>query len=265
MFDLAALLPSAATKHPGSLFILDAPMEIAPRYGGSLSYRQMNEVVEATAVYLASQGVNKKDIVAVYKRQNPDILPLACAIARVGAIPAMISPELGSKEAAELVARLAPKFLITSEGMSVEHPRTVLAGEIAEGTSDRAASRSRLPSAPKPKAEEVYLITHTSGTTDLPKLVPQARRGTQMPITVQSAFAKALGIRETFALAMSFVHGRTFAAFATALRLGINVVLVSDPEADNALPLLAEQRPGLLETHPNMAMSWYYSRASVLS
>lgn len=256
MFDLATLISSAARKHPDARFVLDTPLELDPHRGRGLSYTQMADVVDQTARYLHRRGVKAGDVVAVYKRQNPDILPLACAIARLGAVPAMLSSELGAEEASALLAKLGPNHLVSSEGIPVEHPSTILAGEIAERSLQGDVGVTALPPVPTPVAEDVYLITHTSGTTGLPKLVPQARRGTQMPITVQSVFARALGYREPFALAMSFVHGRTFAAFAAAIQLGISVLLVSDPSADKALPLLAEERPGGVETHPNMAMAW---------
>ena len=259
MFDLSCLVSAAARKHPGSLFILDRPMDLAPHLGVEITYQTMHEAVERLAAALVARGVRTGQVVAIYKGQNPDLLPLACAVARAGAIPAMLAPALGEPEAAGLITRLAPQHVVISARRLAD-----VAGFLAIRAEDLAADIESAwgspftpaPPTQAPAAEDTYLITHTSGTTGLPKLVPQARRGTQMPIRIQTVIARLMRFNEPAAMAVSFVHARTFAAFAAALRLGLKLVMISDPAADNALELIRIHQPGALETHPNMAMTW---------
>ncbi|WP_051274714.1 class I adenylate-forming enzyme family protein [Cellulomonas sp. URHD0024] len=257
MFDLSTLMSGAAKRHPDAQFALDAALDVAPHLGTRLTYATMARVVEHVAAVLHARGVRAGDVVVVHKRANPDILPIACAIGRLGAVPAMLAPKLGRHESDVLIERLGARFLVTSADWYPESPDTIVADEVGADVSAAWASGvPSVPAAPAPGPEDIYLITHTSGTTSVPKLVPQARRGTQMPITVQAAFAAALRYDEPVAMAMSFVHGRTVAAFATALKLGLTTLLISDPTPGNALPLLKEFQPGAIETHPNMAMAW---------
>jgi acyl-coenzyme A synthetase/AMP-(fatty) acid ligase len=259
MFDLSRLMPVAAKKYPKSLFVLDRPMDVAPHLGAEVSYQTMNEAVERLAGGLVARGVRPGEVVAIYKEQNPDLLPLACAVARAGAIPAMLAPALAGPEAEGLIAKLAPQHVVVSgERLSTVTPLSVIRAEdfAAAMKSEWGSAFTPAPSPVAPSAEDTYLITHSSGTTGLPKLVPQARRGTQMPIRIQTVIARLLRFNDPFAMAISFVHARTFAAFATAVALGLKVVMISDPSADNALTLIRRHQPGAVETHPNMAMTW---------
>jgi acyl-coenzyme A synthetase/AMP-(fatty) acid ligase len=259
MFDLSCLMADAARKYPKSVFILDRPMNVAPHLGAEVSYETMNEVVERLAAALVAHGVGTGDVVAIYKEQNPDLLPLACAVARAGAIPAMLAPALAEREAEALVTRLAPRHVVVSaQRLSDADSLALIRSEdLATAIESEWGSSYRPAPPPKaPSAEDTYLITHTSGTTGLPKLVPQARRGTQMPIRIQTVIARLLRFNAPVAMAISFVHARTFAAFATAVALGLKVLLISDPAADDVLALIREHQPGAVETHPNMAMTW---------
>jgi acyl-coenzyme A synthetase/AMP-(fatty) acid ligase len=77
-----------------------------------------------------------------------------------------------------------------------------------------------------------------------------------MPIRIQTVIARFMRFNSPVAMAISFVHARTFAAFATAVALGLKVLLISDPSADDVLTLIRLHQPGAVETHPNMAMTW---------
>ncbi len=259
MFDMSRLIPAAARKYPKSLFILDRPLDVAPHLGTQVSYQAMNEVVERLAAALVARGVRPGDVCAIYKEQNPDLLFLACAIARASAIPAMLAPALTEPDAAGLIARLAPQQVVVSgpPRPAADAGTVIRAEELAADLQSGWGSPFTPAPAPRaPAAQDTYLITHTSGTTGLPKLVPQARRGTQMPITIQTVIARFMRFDEPFAMAMSFVHARTVAAFATAVALGLKTLMISDPASDDALKLIGAHRPAAVETHPNMAMTW---------
>lgn len=256
MYDLATLTADAAKRFPDAEFVLDRPLDVAPHLGTRLSYATMAELVERLAAELAARGVRAGDVVAVYKKQNADLLLAACALARVGAIPAMLSPSLPLPEATALLDRLGPAHVLSSHG-KLDDREAIVAESVGQAVSAGwGTAFTPVPRVEPPAPEDTYLITHTSGTTGLSKLVPQARRGTQMPVTLQVVIARALRFRDPFAMAVSFVHARTFAAYAAALRLGIRVIMISDPSPENALPLLREYGPGAVETHPNMAMGW---------
>ncbi|MFF1377806.1 AMP-binding protein [Streptomyces sp. NPDC058308] len=268
LFTLGLITQQAAKKYPDSLFYLDRPFDLAPELGLRPTYAQAAELVEDTAARLYAAGVRPGDTVAVFKSHNADILFLACAIGRVGAVPAMLAPFLEWPTVVTMMSRLAPDHFITDpavlaragehvEALREHAPSVLLAhGEAAGLPSLATTAPGEAPPYPDIPEDAPALITHTSGTTGVPKLVAAARRGTQLPINTQAKMAKLLRYRETFAMCISFVHARTYAALATAMQLGVGIAPLADADVDSVREVLSECRPGCVEAHPNMYLHW---------
>ncbi|MEU1331166.1 class I adenylate-forming enzyme family protein [Streptomyces sp. NPDC005865] len=268
LFTLGLITQQAARTHPDSLFYLDRAFDLAPGLGLRPTYAQAAELVEDTAARLYAAGVRPGDTVAVFKSHNADILFLACAIGRVGAVPAMLAPFLEWPTVVTMMSRLRPDHFLTDPDILApagdhldalrEHAPSVLLthGEAAGLPSLATTAPGEAPPYPDIPEDAPALITHTSGTTGVPKLVAAARRGTQLPINTQARMAKLLRYRETFAMCISFVHARTYAALATALQLGIGIAPLADADPDSVREVLSECRPGCVEAHPNMYLHW---------
>ncbi|QKW08207.1 acyl--CoA ligase [Streptomyces sp. NA04227] len=268
LFTLGLITQQAAQKFPDSLFYLDRPFDVAPELGLRPTYAQVAELVEDLAARLYAAGVRPGHTVAVYKSHNADILFLACAIGRVGAVPAMLAPFLEWPTVVKMMGRLKPDHFLTDPAtlalagdnlaaLRASAPAVLLTHGEGEGLPSVAATvPGQAPPYPDIPEDAPALITHTSGTTGVPKLVAAARRGTQLPINTQAKMAKLLRYRETFAMCISFVHARTYAALATAMQLGIGIAPLSDPDPASVGKVLTEARPGCVEAHPNMYLHW---------
>ncbi|MEW2305065.1 class I adenylate-forming enzyme family protein [Streptomyces sp. NPDC006655] len=258
----------AALRHPASLFYLDKPFDLAPELGMRPTYAQVADLVEDIAARLYASGVRPGDVVGVYKSHNADLLFLACAVARIGAVPAMLAPFLEWETVVTMMDRLRPAHFVTDLtkiGESGEHgerlralvPSTMLVrGRAAGLTALEDAATDQRPPYHEIPGDDPALITHTSGTTGVPKMVAAARRGTQLPINMQARMARWLRFDETYAMCISFVHSRTFAALATALELGIGIAALTDADVDNVRKIFLECKPGGVEAHPNMYTHW---------
>ncbi|MCZ7417808.1 MULTISPECIES: AMP-binding protein [unclassified Streptomyces] len=268
LFSLGLITQQAAKRYPESLFYLDRPFDVAPELGLRPTYQQVAELVEEYAARLYAAGVRPGDTVAVFKSHNADILFLACAIGRVGAVPAMLAPFLEWPTVVTMMSRLKPAHFLTDpdtraragehfDALRAHAPSVLLThGEAAGLPAVSRTAPGEAPPYPDLPEDMPALITHTSGTTGVPKLVAAARRGTQLPINTQAQMAKLLRYRETFAMCISFVHARTYAALATALQLGIGIAPLADADVDSVREVLSECRPGCVEAHPNMYMHW---------
>jgi len=104
--------------------------------------------------------------------------------------------------------------------------------------------------------DEPAMITHTSGTTGLPKLVVHTPRTMGARLTPQWRLLSLMRRRETVAIHISFVHSRMFAAMALALLLEMPVLLMRDSDPDKVAEFFLENRPGLIEVLPNSLMEW---------
>ncbi|MER6357652.1 AMP-binding protein [Streptomyces sp. NPDC001634] len=102
---------------------------------------------------------------------------------------------------------------------------------------------------------EPSLITHSSGTTGIPKLAVHCPNTMWNRLVPQ----KAMGLPtrgETAALHMSFVHSRFYHRLGVLLHYGSPLVLITDPDPTKVAPLLVRHRPGIVETHPNTFVLW---------
>ncbi|WP_327298900.1 MULTISPECIES: class I adenylate-forming enzyme family protein [unclassified Streptomyces] len=266
-FRLGTLFERAAARHPANVLILDHELGIAPSAGLRMTVSEVADIVDDFASRLWAARVRPGQKVVVHKADGFDIILLACAVARIGAVPVLLSPALDGTTVAELVRRVGRPFLVTDpDKLGKELPDTVF--ELAErvllttGDHDRAVSLASLAGAGRVAPvtlppERPALITHTSGTTGTPKLAVHTGHSLQARYRPQLlAVAPILIRRETIALHVTFVHSRLFTALAISLMRGFPIVVLADSDVRRAGDLFARVRPGVLEAHPNSFMEW---------
>ncbi|GAB2859899.1 AMP-binding protein [Actinocorallia aurea] len=266
MFHPGLMFQRAAYRYPGTAIRLDKPLDLAPELGTFLKYDDLAFLVESTAASLRAHGVLPGQKVAVYKSQNADIMLLACAIARVGAVPAMLAPALDGGTVAEMAEFLRPEHLISDAAKLIDSdldrstwtlaPSVLLVGRAFNGLPLLRERYGRPPAYPETDPSDVMIITHTSGTTGLPKLVAQSRSGMQAHVTIQRRIARVLRVREPYALCISFVHARTYSALAMGLERGLPFAFLTDSSVGSVRRMFEGFRPGLVETHPNTYIQW---------
>ena len=103
---------------------------------------------------------------------------------------------------------------------------------------------------------EPALMTHTSGTTGIPKLVVHTALSLRGRYRPQERLVRLIRRKETYAVHVSFVHSRMYMAMAVMLEHGMPVVVLDHGEPERVAPLFARTRPGIVETHPNTYVEW---------
>ena len=81
----------AAQRASGQRVIVDRPADIDPCGGTDRSYGEWAELVDQASAWLYAAGVRAWDRVAILKANHLDVVLLACAAARIGAVPAMLA------------------------------------------------------------------------------------------------------------------------------------------------------------------------------
>jgi acyl-coenzyme A synthetase/AMP-(fatty) acid ligase len=107
-----------------------------------------------------------------------------------------------------------------------------------------------------PGLDQPAFISHTSGTTGLPKLAVQTPDVLWERVRLQKAFADKLWRDESVALCVSMVHARFYTALYLGLSYGNPMLVAADDTPQNIGPLFAEHRPGVVETQPNSFVDW---------
>ncbi|NES27315.1 AMP-binding protein [Micromonospora terminaliae] len=137
-----------------------------------LTLGRLDELVAARAAWLHERGVRPRDPVAVWAGAAADMVLSFLALARLGAIPALMNGRLRPEIAAEYIRRLRAAGVLADaahaaalQGHDLGAP---LLGEPAEaGGGDPAVAPERY----RHHDDDPIVITHTSGTTGVPKAV----------------------------------------------------------------------------------------------
>ncbi|MCI3927763.1 class I adenylate-forming enzyme family protein [Streptomyces sp. AN091965] len=267
-FYLGLLWEKAADKHGDVPVTLDQPLATFPHAGTDLTYRSVADLVDDLAARLWHVGIRPTERVAIHKDDNFDIALLAAATARIGAVPVVLSAALSPDVVTQLLNRLAQPWLI-SDAAKLSGPLsgTDLTGLVRDtvlaGTTAHASLRllADITDAPRREAVRLHrrqtaLITHSSGTTGVNKLMVHNARALFHRLLPQQLIAWPIRKKETVALAMSYVHSRFYHSLGVFLNYGNPLVILTDPDPDTVGPIFTRTRPGLVETHPNNFIQW---------
>ncbi|MGW0838627.1 (2,3-dihydroxybenzoyl)adenylate synthase [Streptomyces sp. NPDC002787] len=274
-------LHTAADATPDALAVVDGARR--------LTYRQLAEHADATALRLAALGLRPDDRLVVQLPNTAEFVILTYACLRLGVIPVMALPghrrhEIGHLvEQSEAVALAVPDFL-------KDHDHQAMAFEVAETSStlrhvlvlgdkvgDGAVDLRELCAAPegedggqgvreavdayRPDSRSVAVFLLSGGTTGLPKLITRthddylynARRSAQVcELGPDTVYFAALPLGHNFPLACPGLLG--------TLLNGGRVVLGS-PSPEKAFALIEKEGVTATAVVPAIAQRWLDHRA----
>ncbi|MFK4071117.1 AMP-binding protein [Streptomyces sp. NPDC029674] len=210
-----------------------------------------------------SAGLKEDDWCVVRLDQPLDILVAVAGLTAVGVVPVLLSAKLDvASAAAALEPVTVPLHLLITQRRAAEVPRLSAAGATSLVWEDlvsdpRVGTEARVPAHGVERAPDApYLVTHTSGTTGVPKLAVHTRNSFYQQSVIQARILRTLSLRGYLAAAISPVHVRTLSGLLSALRLRLNVLLLASEEPDVVAGQLERWRPHYLETHPNTFVRW---------
>jgi len=262
----------AAERNPQQMLFLQRPADIAPDGGTAYTFERWTTLVDEATAWLHAAGVRPWDRVAILKANHPDVQIIGSAAARLGAIPAQLAWNHGREVTHELLRRLERPFLVTDHqrlaagGLDRQALAELVAAAISvdggDGRSDVIdVDELRGGSAPPPCMrvwEEPMVITHTSGTTGIPKLAMHSAETLHALTHVETERWFGVGLRhgDTLAFCDPYFHQRTITGLFALATVGPRVLMLSEPLEDRVADLLAEHVPTVLETLPNIYLAW---------
>lgn len=261
----------AAQRAATQRVIASRPADIDPEGPADRDYAGWAGLVEQAAGWLHAAGVRPWDRVAVLKANHLDVTLLASAIARLGALPATLGWTHTPESARAMLSRLDKPFLVTDSaqlqqcGLDEDAVAALTKRTITVDRADRCDVvalddlRGAPPGRPRLRAaDEPMLITHTSGTTGVPKLVLHSAESIHSLALVEAERWPVFGLRprDTVAYCDPFFHQRMATAMAAFATLTPSVLMLSEPQSPVVRELLAEHRPTIVETLPNIYLHW---------
>ncbi|MEV0392472.1 class I adenylate-forming enzyme family protein [Polymorphospora rubra] len=262
----------AAKTAPDELVIADRPLDIDPEGPVSRSYTEWAALVDRAAAWLHQAGVRPWDRVAVLKANHMDIVILECAIARIGAIPCMFSGSYGPEAMIPMLKRLERPFLLTDQhhiekcGITAEVTeqdtvRTISVDPVADRPDVLQLDDFKDAPPVQPSMREFsepMVITHTSGTTGIPKLVMHSAESiySLAILEVERWPGFALKRTDTVAFCDPYTHERLATMQLAMAAIGPKVIFLSDPLSPRVRELILEHKPTLVEALPNIYLAW---------
>ncbi|MGW0885798.1 class I adenylate-forming enzyme family protein [Streptomyces sp. NPDC002671] len=261
------LLPEMAAAVNGSTpIILDHDLDVLPEAGRRLTVAQYADHVDDLAARLWAAGVRPDERVVIYKTANADHWMLAAAVSRIGAVVVNLSPALDPKTVGVLIQRVDQPTLLTDGAkldVLAEVPLADITRRVITSADDRpgTVSLAGLAGSPRVKPvvrpiDEAAVITHTSGTTGIPKLVVHTARTQGLRLLPQWRLLSLMRKKETVAIHVPFVHSRMVAAMSLALLKAYPVLLMRESDPAVVAEHFLKHRPALIEALPNSLMEW---------
>jgi acyl-coenzyme A synthetase/AMP-(fatty) acid ligase len=250
---------------------IDRVPDLAPHFGTELTYRRCADIVDEFAARLHAWGVRPWDRVAVVKRNHLDIALLASAIARLGAIPALISDNHSRPVLNMLLGRLEAPFLITDAsavqriGIDAELVAATVGTATVEPIPDRAdtthwfdLNADIIPPPAMRERFEPMVITHTSGTTGIPKLVMHSANSLYSLALGEAERWPGVGLRasDRFAICEPYSHQRVITGLLAMATVKPTMLCLSEPADPTVRDRLVAYQPTFMETVPNAFLYW---------
>ncbi|MFD3403091.1 class I adenylate-forming enzyme family protein [Kribbella sp. NPDC058693] len=162
---LATVLKYGADPNgPGLTF--DTPVDHFPAEH-PLTLGELDERVQARTAWLHEHGITRRDVVAIWATEAQDIVLSFLALTRIGAIPALLNGKMAPPIADEYIRRLR----VTAVLADAQHRPLLETDVLAEPRDLGQGDPAKAPQHYQHHADDSVVITHTSGTTGVPKAV----------------------------------------------------------------------------------------------
>ncbi|MBV9024093.1 MAG: acyl--CoA ligase [Streptomycetaceae bacterium] len=212
-------------------------------YPEILTFRHLSEVVETYAGWYAAHGVGPRDPVAVHSSSSAENAVSYLALTSLGAIPSLVNGNLSPEIAREYVRRQGVVGAFTDTAHHDVFSESGL-GFCVTATEIRPEHRELLPkSYPyRHHPTDPVIITHSSGTTGVPKGVPHTHQTLLYTPLHKLRFSTRADMERTL-VALPGPHNAAIATLMECLLLRADIKLLSSQRGADVLDAIEEFRP----------------------
>ncbi|WP_069812642.1 AMP-binding protein [Streptomyces sp. TP-A0874] len=228
---------------------------------GAVRLADVAGAARSLALAVTAEGLAEGERCVVRLEEPLDILVAVAGLTAAGVVPVLLSPRMDSVTASAALAPVpGPLHALASKQFAGEPLES--GGGLRLGWEELAARGAPREDGHLPEhgvelpADSPYLVTHTSGTTGVPKLAVHTRSSFFQQAAVQVRMMRPMRLRGYLAAAISPVHVRTLSGLLGALRLRHSVLMLASEEPAVVGEQLERWRPAYLETHPNSFVTW---------
>lgn len=247
----------ATINAPETAIIHDEPLPAFPELGTNYTYQSSHDAILNRAYQLASLGVKAQDKIIIFKSSKFDTYLLAVAASYLGAVPAMISYHFPAETIEVFVNRLENPFILFDDETADK------IAKIKNSSLEKQIPVAKLLQAPTVKVPQVILpkdtiayMTHTSGTTGIPKLICHSANSMGWRTKWQKTIFTKIAEKKLVGFHISPVHSRFNIGISSLMSMGFPIMPLSISNRDSISKMLIKYQPIALETHPNNFVQW---------
>lgn len=209
----------------------------------AMSLRELDERVRARAATLYALGIRRRDPVAVSATSAADNVLAFFALARIGAIPALLNAKVPPELAALFLTRLRAVALIADSDRRAElSTHDIGVDRIVEIEGLGAGDPADAPAPYRHHADDPVAITHSSGTTGVPKAVVHSHQSMYAAIRHRLRMPRAQG-SERLLSALPAPHVATLIAVNLALSNQTELLALSRQTGPSVVDAIESWRP----------------------
>lgn len=250
----------AAEATPDVPIILDQILPAFPELGYQTTYGASHELILQRAAQLAALGIKKEDKVIIYKSPMFDTYLLAVAASYLGAVPVMISYHFPVETMAVFVERLEDPFILfddetamrVAEISNSSQTKQIAVRDLVLTTAEQVAQAEL-------DLDQIAYMTHTSGTTGIPKLICHSANSMGWRTAWQRTVFGKIAEKGLLAFHISPVHSRFNIGISSSMAMGFPLMPLATSEGSRVAGMLKQYQPIALETHPNNFVQWSYT------
>ncbi|MEV0639483.1 class I adenylate-forming enzyme family protein [Streptomyces sp. NPDC050619] len=208
-----------------------------------LTLGQLCEAVETYGGWYAGQGVKPRDPVAVHSHSSTEFAVNFLALTALGAVPSFVNGNLAPEIAREYVRRQGAVGAFTDP----EHHEVLSGSGLGfRTTADeiRPEHRELLPPSYPYRHDptDPVLISHSSGTTGMPKGVPHTHRTLMYAQVHRLRYSTGTDMERTL-VGLPGAHNAMVATLLYCLLLRTDIKLLSSQRGTDVLDAIEEFRP----------------------
>lgn len=249
---------NAAKQFPKVPIYFDEPLIGFKELGTKTTYEEALTSINKQAARLSSLGIKKQDRVVIYKSANFDTYLLAVAVSYLGAVPIMISYHLPAEIMTVMCERLEDPWLIYDritkdrgkKITSVSSSRLIELEKLVLSQNSKEVKQEILP------IDAISYMTHTSGTTGIPKLIAHSASSMGWRTKWQKNVFDLMPEKKLVAFHISPVHSRFNIGISSLMSKGFPMLWVGNSEPKAVADIFSIFKPYALETHPNNFVQW---------
>ena len=248
----------------------DKPALIDGPSGRTITYEQLDGGTRALAAALASRGIGKGDVVAIYMPNMPEYALIFHGVIRAGATNTTANPLYTSHELAHQLTDSGAKMLFTvdafldnarkaAEEVGIDEKDIIVVGDsegdVTKLTDLREEGDAEPPEVEHDPSNDLAVIPYSSGTTGMPKGVMLSHRNL-IANTLQFSEVIPMDDDDVLVGVLPFFHiyGQTV-IMNTGLRNGATIVTMPRFDLDGFLELIPKHGVTVAYVVPPIALA----------